>query len=126
MMNNILNKSSLISLNISGNLLSLRNQYFGLPIWELNSATFTLYSTNDTLHCSNHFRNGLILAGSQLHLLRLNGSTLKANIVGLGDYINEIGADVGRLAKTLERFVAAMPLGDKLVGKNAHRWHCVR
>ena len=83
-------------------------------------------STYDTSHCSNHFRNGLILAGSQLHLLRLNGSTLKANIVGLGDYINEIGADVGRLAKTLERFVAAMPPGDKLVGKNSHRWRCVR
>ena len=42
----------------------------------------------------------------QLYLLRLNGSTLKASIVGLGDYINEIGADVGRLAKTLERFAA--------------------
>ena len=66
-------------------------------------------------------RNGLILAGSQLHLLRLNGSTLKANIVGIGDYINNISTDVGRLAKTFEKYVQGLSGNATLLAKNLTR-----
>ncbi len=38
--------------------------------------------------------------------MRTNGTTLKANIVGLGNYINNINGDVGKLASTFEKYIA--------------------
>ena len=53
-------------------------------------------------------RNGLVLADDQFQMLRLNSSTLKANILGLGNYINTINGDVGKLANTFESYISDM------------------
>ena len=60
-----------------------------------------LLSTNITEN-----RNGLIIADEQFQILRLNSSTLKANILGLGNYINNINTDLGKLASTFEKYIS--------------------
>jgi chromosome segregation ATPase len=66
-------------------------------------------------------RNGLILAGSQLHLLRLNSNTLKTNMLGLGDYINTINGDLGKLANTFENYVDDLSGNASSLSKNVSR-----
>ena len=56
-------------------------------------------------------RNGLLLADEQFQMLKLNSSTLKANIIGLGNYINNINGDVGKLANSFETFIGDITKG---------------
>lgn len=53
-------------------------------------------------------RNGLLLADEQFQISRVNASTLKANILGLGNYINNINTDLGKLANSFEKYIGEL------------------
>ncbi|TRY70641.1 hypothetical protein TCAL_15045 [Tigriopus californicus] len=53
-------------------------------------------------------RNAIVLAGDEIDTLKLNSSTLKANIIGLGNYINNVNGDVNKLANSFERYISEL------------------
>ncbi len=66
------------------------------------------------LNFSKEFSN----TDERFQMLQVNSSTLKANIVGLGNYINNINGDVGKLASTFEKYIGDITRGMVGVAEN--------